>query len=470
MLCSERELELGEDHAGIMLLEGDYETGAPFAKAVGLDDVRLDVEVTPNRGDLLSHVGIARELHPEGEAGIALPSFPGGTPVLDASFARGTAESGSAGVRIQIEDPDLCPRYLGAVIRGVKVGPSPRWLADRLTAAGARPINNVVDATNYVMLELGQPLHAFDLDRLTDATIVVGRARPGESLVTLDGEERAVTPDMLMIRDAEVPVAVAGVMGGRDSEVSAESVNIVLECALFEPKQVRAARRALGMSTDASYRFERGVDPVTMETALTRAASLIVAVAGGGGGGRGHRCPPRAVGGAGGVAAALPRPSSARCGVHARRDRRASGAAGVFCDGAGRRRAGGGRSRPPQLRHPARGGPHRGGRPHPRLRRLPRGHVPRAARDRAGPPALPARGHGCAALLAARRDQRGADSRARTRNGTGTWRSSTRCHATKATCAGIVSRGCSRTWRGTCPGASATSACSRSGRRSRALE
>ncbi len=283
MLCSERELELGEDHAGIMLLEGEYETGAPFAQAVGLDDVRLDVEVTPNRGDLLSHVGIARELHPEGEAAIALPSFPGEAPVLDASFAGGTAESGSAGVRIQIEDPDLCSRYLGAVVRGVKVGPSPRWLADRLAAAGARPINNVVDATNYVMLELGQPLHAFDLDRLADATIVVGRARPGESLVTLDGEERAVTPDMLMIRDAEVPVAVAGVMGGRDSEVSAESVNIVLECALFEPRQVRATRRALGMSTDASYRFERGVDPVTMETALTRAASLIVAVAGGAG-------------------------------------------------------------------------------------------------------------------------------------------------------------------------------------------
>ena len=281
MLCSERELELGADHAGIMLLEGRYEPGAPFAQAVGLDDVRLDVEVTPNRGDLLSHVGIARELHPEGQGGIVLPAFPGGTPAVDASFARGTAESSSAWVRILIEDPGLCPRYLGAVIRGVKVGPSPRWLADRLAAAGARPVNNVVDATNYVMLELGQPLHAFDLDRLTDATIVVGRARPGESLVTLDGEKRAVTTDMLMIRDAEMPVAVAGVMGGRDSEVSDGSADVLLECALFEPRQVRATRRALGMSTDASYRFERGVDPVTMEGALLRAASLIVAVAGG---------------------------------------------------------------------------------------------------------------------------------------------------------------------------------------------
>lgn len=281
MLCSERELELGEDHAGIMLLEGQYGVGAPFAASVGLDDVRMDVEVTPNRGDLLSHVGIARELHPEGQAGIALPPFPGGRGELAASFARGGGEASSAGCHIVIEDPDLCSRYLGAVIRGVTVGPSPRWLADRLRAAGARPINNVVDATNYVMLELGQPLHAFDLEKLADATIVVGRARPGESLVTLDDEARAITPDMLMIRDAVQPVAIAGVMGGRDSEVSGGSSDVLLECALFEPRQVRATRRALGMSTDASYRFERGVDPASMEAAVLRAVSLILATAGG---------------------------------------------------------------------------------------------------------------------------------------------------------------------------------------------
>lgn len=299
MLCSERELELGEDHAGIMLLEGEFDPGAPFAKAAGLDDFRFDVEVTPNRGDLLSHVGIARELHPRGQDGIVLPAFPrtggngtGGSGAgagghaetaggAGVSFIRGGSEAGSAGVRIRIEDPELCPRYLGAVIRGVTVGPSPGWLADRLRAAGARPINNVVDATNYVMLELGQPLHAFDLDRLADRTIVVGRARPGESLVTLDGEARAVTPEMLMIRDARDPVAIAGVMGGRDSEVSDATADILLECALFEPKQVRATRRALGMSTDASYRFERGVDPTAMETAALRAVELILAAAGG---------------------------------------------------------------------------------------------------------------------------------------------------------------------------------------------
>ena len=285
MLCSERELGLGEDHAGIMLLDGEFEPGAPFAQATGLDDIRFDVEVTPNRGDLLSHVGVARELHPDGHDAIVLPAFPGTDGDLAEGraglFERGGAESASAEVRIAIEDSDLCSRYLGAVIRGVEVGPSPRWLENRLLAAGARPINNVVDATNYVMLELGQPLHAFDLSKLADATIVVGRARPGETLVTLDGERRPVAPDMLMIRDAADPVAIAGVMGGRDSEVSSGTTDILLECALFEPKQVRATRRALGMSTDASYRFERGVDPATMETAVLRAAELILATAGG---------------------------------------------------------------------------------------------------------------------------------------------------------------------------------------------
>ena len=286
MLCSERELGLGPDHEGIMLLDGDHEPGAPFAAAVGLDDVRLDVEVTPNRGDLLCHAGVARELHPQGRAGIVLPSFPGGSagegaPAPGASFARGEAESASGVARVRIEEPGLCSRYLAAVIRGVVVGPSPPWLANRLRAAGARPVNNVVDATNYVMLELGQPLHAFDLAKLTDATVVVGCARPGETMVTLDGEQRALAPDMLTIRDAERPVAVAGVMGGANSEVSGETTDVLLECALFEPRQVRAARRALGMSTEASYRFERGVDPEAMETAVLRAASLVLTVAGG---------------------------------------------------------------------------------------------------------------------------------------------------------------------------------------------
>ena len=314
MLCSERELGLGSDHEGIMLLAEDagLAAGAPFAPAAGLDDVRLDVEVTPNRGDLLSHVGVARELHPRGHAGVVLPGFPGdlpgsrgdadpaasgrgesaaaaalpelpgaeGTPLLRFS-GDPAADAPSAPFDVRIEDPALCPRYVAVLIRGVTVGPSPAWLANRLRAAGARPVNNVVDATNYVMLELGQPLHAFDLARLAGPAIAVGPARPGESIETLDGRRRELSPEILTIRDARGPVAVAGVMGGRDSEVAAETTDVVLECALFDAKRIRAGRRALGMSTEASYRFERGVDPSSAPLAAGRAAALIRAVAGG---------------------------------------------------------------------------------------------------------------------------------------------------------------------------------------------
>ncbi|HSR41831.1 MAG TPA: phenylalanine--tRNA ligase subunit beta, partial [Longimicrobiales bacterium] len=280
MLCSERELGLGRDHSGLLELDGDVEPGASFVEAFGLDDVRFDVEVTPNRGDLLSHRGIARELAPEGDAGLRLPPIPGG-PELEPSLIEHAREVTAGGATIRIEEPDLCFRYLGAVIRGVRVGPSPAWLASRLRAAGARPINNVVDATNYVLLEMGQPLHAFDLERLRDHTIVVRRARPGEVITTLDGVDRSLSAEMLCICDARDPVAVAGVMGGEDSEVSGETTDVLLECALFEPTQVRATRQALDLSTDASYRFERGVDPTLMASALRRAAEVILATAGG---------------------------------------------------------------------------------------------------------------------------------------------------------------------------------------------
>lgn len=282
MLCSERELGLGGDHEGIMLLEGPHEAGAPFVEAMELDDLRLEVEVAPNRGDLLSHTGIARELHPQGHAGISLPEFPGSGSARPLEFSSAPAARAFGGsVAVLVEDPALCSRYVAVVIRGVAVGPSPLWLANRLRAAGARPVNNVVDATNYVMLELGQPLHAFDLARLVGPSISVGPARTGESLVTLDGRRRALEPGMLLIRDADGPVAVAGVMGGSDSQVTLQTTDVVLECAHFEPKRVRSARRALGMSTDASYRFERGVDPASTELAAARAAALIQAVAGG---------------------------------------------------------------------------------------------------------------------------------------------------------------------------------------------
>jgi phenylalanyl-tRNA synthetase beta chain len=280
MLCSPKELGLGEDHEGILELHGDFRAGESFVDAVGLRDWRMDVEVTSNRGDLLSHVGIAREAAAGLGVELVSPDIPGGVePAL--TYTRGEAEASAGGARVVVEDGDLCWRYLGAVIKGVKVGPSPDWLANRLRAAGSRSINNVVDATNFVLLELGQPLHAFDLDLLEDRTVVVRTAREGESLTTLDGVDRSLSQDMLMICDAVRPVALAGVMGGENSEVSAETTDVLLECALFHPGRTRQTRRDLGMSTDASYRFERGVDPEGMEQALERCVEIILATAGG---------------------------------------------------------------------------------------------------------------------------------------------------------------------------------------------
>jgi phenylalanyl-tRNA synthetase beta chain len=286
MLCSERELGLGRDHQGIMELEGTFTPGEPLVGALGLDDVRMEVEVTPNRPDLLSHLGVAREAAPGGDASLRLPEIPGEDPeavrsVEEAPLVEDPREAEAGGVRIRIQDPELCPRYLGLVIRGVGVGPSPSWLQTRLRAAGARPINNVVDATNYVLLELGQPLHAFDLDRIEEGTIVVRTAGEGEEIRTLDGELRKLSGDMLAICDARRPAAVAGVMGGEDSEVTDATTDLLLECALFKPASVRSTRKALGLSTDASYRFERGVDPEGMERALRRVARIILATAGG---------------------------------------------------------------------------------------------------------------------------------------------------------------------------------------------
>lgn len=280
MLCSEAELGLGRDHSGILELRGEFRPGERFLEALELDDHRVVVDVTPNRPDLLSHVGIARELAPGGVAGIELAPFPGGAP-LDLEIRRERVAGEVEGVRVEIRDPDLCPRYMAALIRGVRVGPSPEWLAMRLRAVGARPINNVVDATNYVLFELGQPLHAFDLRRLGGPAIVVRRARDGELVVTLDGQKRTLRSHMLAICDVERPVAVAGVMGGADSEVTEATTDVLIECALFEPKSVRATARALDLSTDASYRFERGVDPEGMAAALQRVVELIVATAGG---------------------------------------------------------------------------------------------------------------------------------------------------------------------------------------------
>lgn len=288
MLCSERELRLGKDAAGIMRLGDDLVVGSRLTDALGLDDVRLTLEVTPNRPDLLSHVGVARELGPDGHHGIELTPFAaaGSEERTDAAVPplelhRDAAVAVAGGARIAIDDADGCPRYLAAVVRGVSVGPSPGWLAGRLRAIGQRPINNVVDATNYVLHELGQPLHAFDLDRLAGPAICVRRARAGETITTLDDVDRRLDAGMLVIADASEPVAVAGVMGGAGSEVGPGTLNLLIECACFDPRSVRATARALGLSTEASYRFERGVDIDDLPRALHRVVELIELVAGG---------------------------------------------------------------------------------------------------------------------------------------------------------------------------------------------
>ncbi|HUF12125.1 MAG TPA: phenylalanine--tRNA ligase subunit beta [Longimicrobiales bacterium] len=282
MLCSERELGLGRDQSGIMLLPGDPAPGLSLVEIAGLDDTRLVVDVTPNRPDLLSHVGIAAELAAKGRAALSLPPIVGAPAELELELepvaSRSRAET--AGVSVSIED-DGCRRYLAAVVRGVTIGPSPAWLTARIRSVGLRPINNVVDATNYVLYELGQPLHAFDLDLLRGPAIVVRGARAGERLTTLDGANRALEAGTLVIADAERAVAVAGVMGGAESEVTPATRNLLIECALFEPTHVRASRRALALPTDASHRFERGVDPDGLERALRRVVALILATAGG---------------------------------------------------------------------------------------------------------------------------------------------------------------------------------------------
>ena len=286
MLCSEKELGLGRDQSGIMLLSGDMLSSADISagqlliEVLGLDDVLMDVEVTPNRGDWLSHVGIAREVAPGGVAGLAPAPIPGAGK-LDIDVKSGELEVSHGGVTIRIEEPEECYRFLGVTIRGVKVGPSPQWLAARLRAVGQQPINNVVDATNYVMLEMGNPMHAYDLGKLEGSSLIVRRATDGETMRTLDGLEHKFDAETLLISDTAVAHDIAGIMGGMHSSVTEDTTDLLLECALFEPKSIRRTRRALGISTDASFRFERGVDPEGHLPAVKRALEVILATAGG---------------------------------------------------------------------------------------------------------------------------------------------------------------------------------------------
>src|SRR5690242_14589572 len=281
MLCSAKELGLGGDHTGILELDTAAPPGTRFVDAMGIADHQIVIDVPANRPDLLCHKGVARELGASLGAPVKLPPIPGAKPLSLSPPVRQSARGVVDGVEVRLEDPEGAPRYMIAVIRGVRVGPSPAWLAGRLSAVGQRPINNVVDATNYILFELNQPLHAFDLARLRGPAVVVRRARPGEKIVTLDGVTRTLTPDLTAICDAEHPTIVAGVMGSAESEVSPGTQDLVLECAYFQPTRIRRTRRALELSSESSYRFERGIDMLGMPDALRRAIELIVAVAGG---------------------------------------------------------------------------------------------------------------------------------------------------------------------------------------------
>ncbi len=269
VLCSEKELGLSDAHEGVLILPAEAEIGLPVATVLG--DTILDLEITPNRPDCLGMLGIAREVAALTEQPLRLPDL--------AYQEEGPDVRGQA--QVEILTPDLCLRYSASLIHGVTVGPSPSWLQARLIAAGVRPINNIVDITNYVMLEYGQPLHAFDYDTLLGRRIVVRHARPGESLRTLDGIARSLVAGTLVIADAERPVALAGIMGGSETEVTGKTENVLIESANFDPVSIRRSCRALRLRTEASVRFDKGLPPAVTTLALRRATKFIVEVCGG---------------------------------------------------------------------------------------------------------------------------------------------------------------------------------------------
>jgi phenylalanyl-tRNA synthetase beta chain len=271
MLCSAAELGFSDTSAGILLLPSSATPGASLASQLELRDVALEVNVTPNRPDCLSIFGIACEL----AALTGVPLRPPDTSVSEAGEAITTLTS------VTVEAPDLCPRYAARLMTGVQVDPSPLWLQRRLLVCGSRPRNNVVDATNYLLLELGHPLHAFDYDTLHERRIVVRVARPAERCVTLDGLTRTLDPDVLVIADAECTIGIAGVMGGQNSEIREASTHVLLESAYFQPQNIRRTSKRLGLRTEASYRFERGADFEGLIGSLDRCAALIARLAGG---------------------------------------------------------------------------------------------------------------------------------------------------------------------------------------------
>jgi len=266
MICSEAELGLKEKSEGILVLSENTEIGVPFENTLGEADSIFEIEITTNRGDVLSHLGVAREIGAKLRKVPVLPQI----KTSDVTTANGVSV-----------ETNLCQRYAGAVISGVKVAPSPKWLTDSLEKCGIRPINNIVDITNYVMLEVGQPLHAFDVSKLASKKIIVRNAKDGEGITALDGKKYKLDSQMCVIADTEKPVAIAGVMGGEYSGIDEKTSTVFLESAIFSPSAVRRASKKLNLLSDSSYRFERGVAWDICEYASWRAANLIVEIAGG---------------------------------------------------------------------------------------------------------------------------------------------------------------------------------------------
>lgn len=271
MLCSEQELGVGDDATGIMILSKDLYPGRDLADILDLKDTVLDIGITPNRSDCLSIIGIAREVAAITGAKLKYPD----------STVQEHGEDINHVTSVAIIDPDLCPRYSARMISNVAIKPSPLWMRQRLEASGLRSINNIVDITNFVMMELGQPLHAFDFRFLEEGRIVVRRSHAGELFVSLDEKERLLRPDTLMICDGVKPVAIAGIMGGLNSEIKEDTETILLESAYFNPSSIRRSAKWLGMNTDAAFRFGRGVDPEGVIRASNRAAQLMVELGGG---------------------------------------------------------------------------------------------------------------------------------------------------------------------------------------------
>ncbi len=271
MICSERELGLSDDHSGIMVLDESSPIGMPLAQHLDIEDYRLTFELTPNRPDSMSAIGIARDLAAVAGGVVTRPRFE----------LKETGGKASDCIDVKIDAPDGCPRYVARVIRGIKIGKSPWWLRKRLLMSGIRPISNVVDITNYVMLECGHPLHAFDYDKFGSKKVVVRFAKKGEKFTTLDGREHQCTDDVLLITNGKEAVAAAGVMGGLESEVEDGTTNILLEAAYFDPGVIRRSRRVLDTVSESSQRFEKGADPNGIDYAIDRAAYLLAELAGG---------------------------------------------------------------------------------------------------------------------------------------------------------------------------------------------